>query len=259
MKNLFLIIFLFFLAFPAHAATVPVANIQSGDLIRGQTYSSVYYYGADGMRYVFPNDKTYFTWYQNFDTVKWVSDKDLASIQIGGNVTYKPGVKMLKINSDPKVYAVSGGGELRAILSEAIAKELYGADWNKQIDDVPDGFFSNYAIGGELEFATQYSVVSEKKDAVDINEDKNLKAPVVVNVTEKGYEPPTASVPSGQAVRWVNTGTTNQSVTEWDEIWGSGTLKPGQHFTRYFVEKGTWSYYSLYSPKTIMGGALKVL
>lgn len=165
---------------------------------------------------------------------------------------------MLKINSDPKVYAVASGGTLRAIDSEAVAKELYGNNWNKQIDDVSDGFFSNYQKGSKIEFASQFSVNGEKTSAVDINMDKNLKAATIINVTDNAYEPPTASVPSGQAVRWVNTGTTNESVTEWDEIWGSGTLKPGQHFTRYFTEKGTWSYYSLYSPKEKMGGALIV-
>ncbi len=255
----FIFILLVLFAIPVHAAsTIAASALQSGDLIRGQTYSSVYYYGADGMRYVFPNDKTYFTWYNNFIDVKWISDKDLATIQIGGNVTYKPGVKMLKINSDPKVYVVSSRGTLRAVDSEAIAKELYGNNWNKQIDDVPDGFFSNYQKGGTIELVSQFSVSGEKATAVDINMDKNLKPAVVITVTDNAYEPPTASVLSGQAVRWVNTGTTNESVTEWDAKWGSGTLKPGQHFTRYFQQKGTWQYYSTYSPKTAMGGALIV-
>jgi plastocyanin len=253
------VIFVLFSAIPAYAATVPVSALESGDLIRGQTYSSIYYYGADGLRYVFPNDKTYFTWYKNFDNVKWISDNDLATIQIGGNITYKPGVKMLKINSDPKVYAVAGHGTLRVIESEMVAKKLYGDHWNKQIDDVPDGFFSNYKKGSDIELASQFSVSSEKATAVDINIDKNLKPALVISVKDNTYEPPTASVPFGQAVRWENTGTTNESVTEWDGIWGSGTLKPGQHFTRYFVgDKGTWNYYSIYSPKTTMGGALVV-
>src|SRR3990167_5556422 len=93
---------------------VSLENLQAGDLIRGESYSAVYYYGQDGFRYVFPNDKTYFTWYENFDDVKWISDSDLSDIQIGGNVTYKPGVKMIKINSDPKVYVVGSGGEIQS-------------------------------------------------------------------------------------------------------------------------------------------------
>lgn len=266
MRKIFILSLLLLLPFlpfppflPATAASItPVSSLQSGDLIRGQTYSSVYYYGADGMRYVFPNDKTYFTWYSNFSSVKWITDKDLATVQIGGNVTYKPGVKMVKINSDPKVYAVASGGTLRAIASEQIAKDLYGANWNKQIDDVPDGFFSNYKIGSKIEFTTQYSIAAEKADASDINTDKNLKTAIIISIKDQSYEPPTATIESGRAVRWINNSSKNQSATEWDSVWGSGTLEPGEHFTRYFFEKGTWSYYSKYTSKSLMGGALIV-
>lgn len=255
----FLGIFLLLLAIPVHAASIsPVSSLQSGDLIRGQTFSSVYYYGADGFRYVFPNDKTYFTWYQNFDNVKWLSDKDLATIQIGGNVTYKPGVKMIKINSDPKVYVVSKNGTLRSIASETIASSLYGSDWNKKIDDVPDGFFPNYTLAGVIELGSQYSATAEKADATSINSDKNLKPATVISINDTSYHLPTTTINTDTAVRFVNTSSKNQSASEWDGIWGTGTLKPGQHFTRYFHEKGTWTFYSKYTPKTTMTGSLIV-
>src|SRR3989339_1796433 len=142
-------LFLFGLLFggmPVHAATVSIDDLNAGDLIRGQAVSAVYYYGEDGFRYVFPNDKTYFTWYSDFDDVRWISDTDLGKIQIGGNVTYKPGVKMIKINTDPRVYVVTKGGVLHHVDDEATATSMYGSSWNRMIDDVPDGFFSNYTI-----------------------------------------------------------------------------------------------------------------
>ncbi|MEK7115787.1 MAG: hypothetical protein AAB879_00140, partial [Patescibacteria group bacterium] len=82
------------------------ASISSGDLIKGST-DAVYYYGQNGKRFVFPNSKTYFSWYTDFSTVKTISSDELATIPIGGNVTYRPGVKLVKITTDPKVYAVS--------------------------------------------------------------------------------------------------------------------------------------------------------
>jgi len=103
----------FNLPLSAQAAVLPLAQIQPGDLIRGTSFPAVYYYGRDGFRYVFPNDKAYFTWYSDFSSVKWISDADMGKVQIGGNVTYRPGVKMIKINSDPKTYAISRGGKLR--------------------------------------------------------------------------------------------------------------------------------------------------
>jgi len=108
------------------------AGCTSGSLIKG-SLPAVYYCGSDGKRYVFTNDKAYSTWYSDFSSVMTISDADLASIQIGGNVTYRPGVKMLKITSDPKVYAVAHGGTLRHVPSEACAVSLYGSTWNKMI------------------------------------------------------------------------------------------------------------------------------
>jgi len=130
--------------------TAPPANTTvyctASTLIKG-SLPAVYYCGADGKRYVFTNDRVYFTWYTDFSTVKIISDTDLAKIPLGDNITYRPGVKMVKAQTDPKVYAVSRGGLLRWISSEAIAKQLYGNDWNKIIDYIPDAFWINYQLG----------------------------------------------------------------------------------------------------------------
>ncbi|MFA6514469.1 MAG: M23 family metallopeptidase [Patescibacteria group bacterium] len=125
---------------------VPV-YCEAGSLIRIPTTSSVYYCGADGKRYVFPNSSTYATWYSDFSSVKTISLEEMSKIMLGGNVTYKPGVKLVKIQTDPHVYAVDLNGTLRLILTPAIAEKYYGKDWNKRVEDIPDTFFINYKIG----------------------------------------------------------------------------------------------------------------
>ena len=117
-----------------------------GTLIKASS-DTVYYYHSDGKRYVFPDEKTYFSWYENFDSVITITDAELASIPVGGNVRYRPGYKMLKITSDPKVYAVGDNGELRWITSEAVARDIYGNDWAKKVNDLSDAFFVNYTLG----------------------------------------------------------------------------------------------------------------
>lgn len=119
-------------------------------LIKLEDMDTVYYCGADGKRYYFPSDKIYFTWYDDFDDVVAVSAETMASIPLGGNVTYRPGTRMVKLQTDPKVYAVERGDVLRWIQSAETAEELYGADWNKQIDDIPDSFFVNYTLGDPI-------------------------------------------------------------------------------------------------------------
>lgn len=121
-----------------------------GDLIKGTSLSTVYYYGSNGQRYAFPNEKTYFSWYKDFSTVKTISDSELASITLAGNIVYRPGARWIKITSDKKVYVVSTSGKVRWVENEATAKGLGGDNWNAHIDDVPDVFFTDYTVGDSL-------------------------------------------------------------------------------------------------------------
>ncbi len=228
-----------------------LANLEAGDLVRGESFSAVYYYGADGFRYVFPNSKTYFTWYDNFDSVKWLADSDMTQVQIGGNVTYKPGKRMIKINSDPKTYAVGAGGELRHVTSEAVAVALYGSNWNKMIDDVPDGFFPNYNIGSALDSAGQFNADAEENEATGIGKNKNLKDATVVSLSESGFSPVSVTIDVNTAVRFENNGTGKHGASADSKKWGTGTINPGKNFSRYFKDTGTFTYHDKYdSAKT---------
>lgn len=121
-----------------------------GDLIKMGGSSAVYYLGADGKRYVFPNEQTYFSWYNDFSGVIVIPQAELESYQLGANVTIRPGTKLVKITTNPTVYAVEPGGLLKSIVSEANAIALYGANWAKRVVDVPDSYFTNYKIGAAL-------------------------------------------------------------------------------------------------------------
>ena len=147
------------LATPAFAQT-----ILPGDLIKGSG-SAVYYYAHNGTRFVFPTEATFKTWFSDFSKVETLSDVDLAAIPLGGNVTYHAGSRMVKISSDPKVYAVANHGVLRWVETEEAAAILYGKDWAKNIDDLQEGFFFNYQIGTPITSAADFSVVQERAAA----------------------------------------------------------------------------------------------
>lgn len=138
------------LALPGVASA---ATISAGDLIKASG-PSVYYYGSDSKRYTFPNETTYKSWYADFSSVKTITDSELAAIPFGSNnVTIRPGTKLVKITTDPKVYAVAPGGVLRWIETEAIATALYGSNWARRVVDVPDSFFVNYTVGSSVSSA----------------------------------------------------------------------------------------------------------
>lgn len=138
------------------AAPTKAASAVAGDLIKMSGLSSVYYFGADSKRYVFPNEATYKSWYSDFSGVKTIPTEELQSYSLGGNVTMRPGTRLVKITTNPKVYAVEPGGSLVAIADEATAIKLYGADWAKRVSDVADSFFTNYKDSGKVLADSKY-------------------------------------------------------------------------------------------------------
>jgi len=136
---------------------VLAADATAGDLIKMEGLDSVYYLGGDSKRYVFPNETTYKSWYSDFAGVKTVSQAELESYSLSGvNATIRPGTKLVKITTDPKVYAIETGGIIKWIPDEATAITLYGADWAGRVVDVPDAFFGNYTVSDEQISADAY-------------------------------------------------------------------------------------------------------
>lgn len=123
-----------------------------------QSDTAVYYIGLDGKRHAFPNSKVYFSWFADFSQVQIVSADQLARIPLGMNVTYRPGSRMVKFTTDPKVYLVTKGGNLRWVKTEQVAISLYGSSWNTMIDDISDAFYANYQFGLEINSASDVSL-----------------------------------------------------------------------------------------------------
>ncbi|GEM_PF-879224 len=132
---------------------------------------AVYFSGSDGKRHAFPNEKVYFTWYTNFDGVQIVSASAMATTPLGKNVTYRPGVKMVKFQTLSNVYAVGRGGVLRWVTNEDVARSLYGATWNKKIDDIADTFYLDYKMGANINVSSDYSVSTEMNAVLSIDAD----------------------------------------------------------------------------------------
>ncbi|MBD3281686.1 hypothetical protein GF391_02975 [Candidatus Uhrbacteria bacterium] len=140
------------------------------------TYSdtAVYYYASDGKRYVFPNEKVYFTWYPTFADVQILSLEDMTKIPIGGNVTYRPGSKLVKFQTDNKVYAVYQNGLLRWVPTEELANDLYGDNWTAKVDDINESFYVNYSFGQPIEHRLDFPVDTIYNKFSTIEKDKEI-------------------------------------------------------------------------------------
>ncbi len=130
-----------------------VKLVDDGDAIT-TVDAAVYVIGEDGMRHAFSSETVYRSWFQDFEDVAYIDPTNLASYQLGDNVTIRPGTYLVKITTDPKVYAVEPGGVLRWVASEEIAIALYGSDWAERVVDVSDIFWNNYTVGDAITSAT---------------------------------------------------------------------------------------------------------
>src|SRR3989344_4249853 len=146
-----------------------------GQIIKLESSDTLYYVASDGKRYVFPNEHTYKSWFVDFSEITVVTEAQLAEIPLAGTIRYRPGVVLIKIQTDPKVYAVSRGGVLRWIKTEAIARALYGEDWNKLIDDISAAFFSAYTLGAEIDQSDDFNPEEEINETETIDSDRGLK------------------------------------------------------------------------------------
>ncbi len=134
-------------------AEPPAASYTQGTLIKSESSSAVYILGLDGDRHAFPTEREFKSWALSFDDVETVDDRTIAAYDLGANVTVRAGTYLLKLQTNPKVFAVEPGGVLRWVSTEAIALQLYGADWAKRVVDVSDAFWGNYTVGSDIDSA----------------------------------------------------------------------------------------------------------
>ena len=151
---------------PADASTCPAPTppdpsqpIAYGDIIHGDwapdpgyvLYS--YFIARDSKRYVIPDGGATFSgdhithsWNLSPVVTRIVPIRVIAAIQIGGNVTIRPGTYFIRPSAYPQVYAITPGGVLH-MMSESLGAALFGSDWRNRVIIMPDTFFVNYAIG----------------------------------------------------------------------------------------------------------------
>lgn len=123
--------------------------------------TSVYYIGTDGNRHAFLNESIYLSWFTDFSTVREVPLPTLASVPLGNNVPYRPGVQLVKFQTVPMVYAIDHSGALRWITSEALARQLYGVPWAQMVRDLSDASYGNYSIGEPIWSAESFDPAAE--------------------------------------------------------------------------------------------------
>lgn len=147
---------------PNTAPPLPT-GITVGMLVKTKALSAVYLVGVDGKRHAFTHEKVYRSWYSDFSGVTTISAETMASLAIGKNVTYKPGVRLVKFPSVALVYAVDTRSTLRPIASEAVAAAIAGSAWNTMVDDIGIGYYGDYQYSTTINQASEYTPPANTK------------------------------------------------------------------------------------------------
>ncbi len=114
---------------------------------------SVYYFGADDKRYIFPTPETYYSWFGGYQPEKSMDLEEMQKIPLGGNVTLRPGT-LLQTPSDLKVYLVIEQSAI-APVDERVLQLVYGKKYKDRIVELPNYYFTNYV------YATPIASVDE--------------------------------------------------------------------------------------------------
>jgi hypothetical protein len=147
-------------------------ELQAHDVVKSEDAAAVYYVGPDAKKHLFISEKLYHTWHCSFADVKVVSETVIEALETGSDVTYRPGLRMIKLPTGPEVYAVENGAVLRWIVDEAIAASIYGDDWRTMIDDVAS--LDGYTMGEDIDSSTDFDPIAQEQsvtvpaDAMDL-------------------------------------------------------------------------------------------
>ncbi|MFA4871777.1 MAG: S8 family peptidase [Patescibacteria group bacterium] len=112
---------------------------------------AVYYIEANKKRHLFPNEVTYWSWYSGQwadQDVRTISQADFDSLKAGKNISMRPGVKLIKFDNSPRVYAVTAGSFLCHIVNGSAASALYGAKWQNRVVTLGSNVEADYNNDG---------------------------------------------------------------------------------------------------------------
>ncbi len=164
------------------------SDLKAGNLIKASGIHSVYYFGSDGKRYLFPTTIELDSWYAPIDytylpahdynqiclSVLEITEQQLANIPIGAQqVTRRPGAHVIGITTDPKRYVVDTHRVLRWA-SPQILEQIYGGPVDVRTFLTPDAFFVNYLMGASISSASEYPFVTRYTEA-DIEVELGIK------------------------------------------------------------------------------------
>jgi len=161
------------------------SSVPSGSVIKASDSPDIHYVATNGKRYKFEDPETFLSWYDSFTVVKTISPETMQQIpDSNAAITVRPAVRLINFEGSNRVYVVAEGANLRWIKKEAVARELYGKNWSRNIIKISVDQVQNYTFGQPLERASDYNVFSIKENSLSPNAELVKRGLVEVGRTQ---------------------------------------------------------------------------
>lgn len=148
------------------------APVNEIDKVKRNEKDFIYYYAADGKRYVFPDLLVFKSWFGDYPVEKLAFENvdTMSQSPLGGNVTLRPGT-LLQSPTLLNTFIVVKNGNISPVSDEKLLEKYYGTDWKLKVVQLPDYYFSQYVIGKAIKNASDFPDILTQ---ITIDQDKDL-------------------------------------------------------------------------------------
>lgn len=178
---------------PSHEAKPRHNTVFINALNEGWGSATVWYYGRDGKRYIFPGENIFESWFgagaDKCCLVRTVSNEMFNSIPTafvtddqgdihGGKVCFRPDAKIWQVDPpepyDYALFVVAHNCVVRQLASETVAEEIFGPDWENLLDSMPYALFKTYSHGAIIESRMDFDLFLEQSRSMTIDNNQDL-------------------------------------------------------------------------------------
>lgn len=128
----------------AALSVVPV--VMGGYSVKLKNLPAVYFVDGNNTRHLFSSESIYWTRHVGSwsdQDVRVLSQIEFDALATGANMVAKEG-NIIKFKNSDRMYSVGLDASLCQIADDAVAKQLFGADWQNNLIIVNDGFENDY-------------------------------------------------------------------------------------------------------------------
>lgn len=117
----------------------------------------IYYYAADGKRYVFQDILVFKSWFGDYpqEKIAFESSEAMSQSPLGGNVFLRPG-SLLQSATLLDTFIVYKNANISPVADLKLLEKFYGTDWKNKVVILPDYYFSQYVMGKPIKSASDF-------------------------------------------------------------------------------------------------------